>query len=87
MNTLTFNCTEERNLVSYAIFKELISLRVKIDGKIANDEVFDGDMEEYNTLFTVYKNLNDLDSENLIEHTEKTIKQNAKERLEKKIIV
>lgn len=87
MNTLTFNCATERNLVSHAIFKELISLRVKIDGKIANDEVFDGDMEEYNTLFVVYKNLNDLDSENLIKYTERTIKQEAKERLEKKIFV
>lgn len=87
MDTLTFNNITEKNLVSFSIFKELVSLRVKIDFKIAHDQVFDGEVEEYNILFNVYKNINDLDSEKLSNFSEQTIKDAAKNRVEKKIFV
>ncbi len=85
--TLTFNSIEERNEVSWAIFKELVSLKTRILDAVVANEACDGNIEEYNTLFAVYKRLlGDMPQWRLDEY-EQSIRVKATERLQKKIFV
>lgn len=77
--TLTFNTLEEQNLTNVAIFNELVRLWILVKDKSEADIVYDGDIEDYNTLLIVYKNLLTLDSKGL-EQMELRIKKCAESR-------
>lgn len=83
---LKFNCIEEKNLLNTIIFKELITLKYKIEYSYNTGRIYDTYIEEYETLFVIYKNLNELTKET-VKQAERIINELAKERFKDKVLL
>lgn len=84
MDTLEFKNSDEFAMISEIVWEKLIELHYKIIAKIEIDEVCDGDIDDWQTLFPVYLRLHDFKEDSKeAELAKDKIIWCAKERLER----
>ena len=84
MDTLEFKNSDEFVMISEIVWEKLIEIHYKIIAKIEIDEVYDGDIDDWQTLFPVYLRLHDFKEDSKeAELAKDKIIWCAKERLER----